>query len=78
MKQERTITDNTVTDNTVFKYAFAGVLFFIAALGYVLTHFAGIISLELSTVIVGALLGLASVTLLYMAIKNDKERLQDI
>jgi len=66
------------TDNRIFIYAFAGVIFFIAALGFVLNNFSGILTLQLSNVIVAGLLDVASLSLLYKAIKNDKERLRQI
>jgi hypothetical protein len=65
------------TDNRVFKYAFAGVLFFIATVGFTLTHYPGIVSFSLADVVVAGFLGIASLFLLYTAIKNDKDRLRE-
>ena len=67
---------DVTTDNTIFKYAFAGVIFFVAAIGFILTNFSSIVMLELSNIIVAGMLGIAALSLLYKAIKNDKERLR--
>ncbi len=64
------------TDNRIFKYAFAGVIFFLAAVGFVMANVSASAMREASNIIVASLLGVASLSLLYVAIKNDKDRLR--
>lgn len=67
---------NTTADNRIFKYAVLGVLLFIAAMGFTVTHFSSIAMLRLSYTLVAATLGISSLSLLFKAIKNDRFRVK--
>lgn len=70
MKREVTI------DNRIFKYAIGGVIFFLAAVGFIVLNVTGEAMREASNIVIASLLSVASLSLLYKAIKNDKERLK--
>lgn len=60
--------------NSIFTYTFTGALLFIGAIACML---AGIPTIELSYSI-GAILGISSLSLLYKAVKEDRERLRQL
>ena len=66
----------TKNHNNIFKYAFAGALLFIAAFGFTLANLSSILTLELSYMLISGILAAAAISLLYKAIKADKQRLQ--
>ena len=63
------------TDNKIFKYAFLGVVLLIAAAGFTLANLSNIAMLQLSSSIIVGTLGFSSFSLLFKAIKHDKDRL---
>lgn len=67
-----------ITNNKIFIYAIAGVLFFIAALGYALTNLSNIVTFELSSFVIVSTLSFLSFSLLFKAIKNDKNRFKEV
>lgn len=62
-------------NNRIFKFAFIGALLFVAAFSFTLANFSNIVMFEVSSVIIAATLAISSISLLYKAIKHDKERL---
>lgn len=62
-------------DNHIFINALIGSLLFIFSIGFTVTNLPGIAMLELSKTAVAGVLAIASLSLLYTAIKKDKERL---
>ena len=62
-------------ENNIFSYAFIGVLLFIAAGAFTLANISNIITFELSYTGVAMALTIAATSLLYKAIKRDRERL---
>jgi hypothetical protein len=73
MKQEI----NTENNNTIFIYALIGALLFTAAFGFTIANFSGIASLSLTAMMVPCLLIVSSGSLLYKAIKRDRNRLNN-
>jgi hypothetical protein len=66
------------TDNRIFKFAFLGALLFVAAFSFTLTNFSNIVMFKASSVVIASTLAIASVSLLYKAIKKDNDRLSQI
>ena len=64
---------NINIDNRIFIYAFTGVLLLIAAMGFIISNMAQITAIELSYPVAGVL-GIPSISLLYKAIKKDRDR----
>lgn len=73
MKQEM----NTENNNTIFIYALLGALLFTAAFGFTVANLSGIASLSLTAMLVPCLLVVSSASLLYKAIRRDRNRLGD-
>ena len=67
---------NANTDNNIFKYVFIGAILFCGTVGFTLLNFSNIAALQLSYLLAAGALGLASVSLLYKAIKHDQERVK--
>jgi bacteriorhodopsin len=66
----------TTTDNSIFLFAFFGSLLFIAAIVLVVANLMDIPHLQLSNTLLAVIPGVTSVSLLYKAIKEDKNRLK--
>ncbi|MCD6011114.1 MAG: hypothetical protein K0Q79_976 [Flavipsychrobacter sp.] len=65
-------------NNSIFSYAFIGSLLFIAAFAYTLAYLSNIVMLELSYTAMATVLSVSSVSLLYKAAKNDRDRVKEI
>jgi hypothetical protein len=76
IKKYTSMRPNTTADNKIFNYAILGVLLFVAAMGFTVTHFSSIAMLQLSYTLVAAALVTASLSLLFKAIKNDRYRVK--
>jgi hypothetical protein len=61
------------TNNNIFKYAFAGVLLFIAAFAFAVSNRSNIHGLS-TTTIVSAVMGIASLSLLTKAVKEERNQ----
>jgi hypothetical protein len=68
----------TNINNNIFIHAFTGAILFIAAMAFTVANLSSIAMFELSYVFIAAVLCTSSVSLLYTAIKNDKDRLSQI
>jgi hypothetical protein len=66
---------NITTDNKLFIYAFTGVLLLIAAMAFALTNFSHIAMFERSSSLIVGILSFSAFSLLFKAIKNDRNRL---
>ena len=69
---------NGNVDNRIFLTALTGSLLFITAMAFILLHLSNIVMMQLSYTLVASILGMASVSLLYQAVRKDKERLKEI
>ena len=66
------------TDTKIFQYAFIGVLLFIAAIGFTFANLSNIAMFELSSSLIVGTLAFSSFSLLFKAVKHDKDRLKQI
>ena len=65
-------------NNYIFRYTFAGVLLFIAALGFFIAYQAATITLELTITFMSLVFITAGITLFSKAVKDHINRLGDI
>lgn len=66
------------SNNSIFSYAFIGALLFVAALAFTFAYLSNIVTLELSYTGIAMILSIASVSLLYKAVRYDRERLREV
>lgn len=64
-------------DNSIFLYAVTGVLLFISALAFIVAYSSGLAVLEMSYNMAAFVLFATSMSFLYKAIKNDRDRLRE-
>ncbi len=62
------------TNNDIFSYAFIGSLLFVAAFAYTMANLSNIVMLQLSYTLIAVTLTVSSISLLYRAVKHDKDR----
>jgi hypothetical protein len=64
--------------NNIFSFALVGALLFVAALTYTLAFLSNIVMLELSYTMIAIVLAASSISLLYKAVKGDRNRLGQV
>lgn len=71
MKQERNY-------NSIFSYAFVGALLFVASFAYVAVYYSNIVKFQLPYTTIASTLIVSAVAMLYKAVKNDRNRLEQV